>query len=280
MLRALRHGAWRLAYRSVGRLSGGVRIGLAHGFDSGQFMAYAYANEPTGALGVGRWIDRRLLGSLTCTSFRETSRLATEALRELLDERAGRETVVVDLAAGPARYLLDLLAERPRPEVRVLLRDIDGAGLQATLDAATARGLERIDGAVGDALDPVSLATVAREPDIAVELGLYGMFPDEVIAAHLRDLAMSLAPQALVASLQVHNPEIAHIAGVWPSRAGGRCEWRLRPPDLLLAWANDAGFTLEGLRWTTGGVYCVLTLRLAEAHHRGPRALRAGEHGQ
>lgn len=256
-----------------------MRTGLAHGFDSGQFMAYAYANEPTGALGVGRWIDGRLLGSLTCASFRETSRLATEALRELLDERAGREAVVVDLAAGPARYLLDLLAERPRPGVRVLLRDIDGTALQATLDAATARGLARIDAAVGDALDPVSLATVAREPDIAVALGLYGMFPDEVIAAHLRDLATTLAPRALVASLQVHNPEIAHIAGVWPSRSGGRCAWRLRPLDLFLSWADDAGFTLDGLRWTTEGVYCVVTLRLAEAPHRGPRTLRAGEHG-
>lgn len=280
MLSALRHGAWRLAYRSVGRLSEGVRTGLAHGFDSGQFMAYAYANEPTGALGLGRWIDRRLLGSLTCTSFRETSRLATEALRELLDERAGRETLVVDLAAGPARYLLDVLAERPRPEVRVLLRDVDGAGLQAALDAAAARGLERIDGAVGDALDPDSLATIAREPDIALELGLYGMFPDEAIAAHLRDLATTVAPRALVASLQVHNPEIAHIAGVWPSRSGGRCAWRLRPLDLLLSWANDAGFALDGLRWTTGRVYCVVTLRLVEAHHRGPRVLRAGEHGR
>ncbi len=257
----------------------GVRTGLAHGFDSSQFMAYVYANKPSGALGVGRWIDRRLLGGLTCASFREASRLATDALRELLDERGGRETFVVDLAAGPARYLLDLLAERPRSEVRVLLRDVDATALRATRDAATARRLERIDAAVGDALDPASLATVAHRPDIAVELGFYGMFPDGVIAAHLRDLATILSPQALVASLQVQNPDIAHIAGVWPSRAGGRCEWRLRPLDLLLVWASEAGFALERVRWTTGGVYCVVTLRRVEAPQRGSGAPMAGEHG-
>lgn len=226
-------------------------------------MAYAYANRPAGALGVGRWIDRRLLEGITCASFREVSGLVTEALRDLLDERAGRETFVVDLAAGPARYLLDLLAERPRPEVRVLLRDLDTAALRGALDTAWERGLGRIGTAIGDALDPADLATVASRPDVAVEVGLYGMYDDAVIAAHLRDLARILAPRALVASLQVTNPQIDHIAGVWPSRAGGRCRWRLRPLEHLLAWANEAGFAPERMRWTTGGVYCVVTLRPA-----------------
>ena len=246
-----------------------MRTGLAHGFDSGPFMAYVYANQPAGSLGVGRWIDRRLLRSRTCTAFREVSRLAADALRELLDERAGRETFVVDLAAGPAPYLLDLLGERPRPEVRVLLRDIDEEALGAALVAAAARRLERVDVAVGDALDPASLATVGEAPDIAVELGLYGMFPDGVIAPHFRDLARTLAPRVLVANLQMQNPEIAHIAGVWPSRTGGRCEWRLRPLALLLAWAREGGFELETVREDSVGIYSVVTLRRAEPP-RGP----------
>jgi hypothetical protein len=169
-----------------------VRTGLEHGFDSAPFMAHVYSDEPAGALGLGRRIDRRLLGSLTCRSFREVSRLAADALRELLDERAGRGTFVVDLAAGPARALLDVLAERPRPEVRTLLRDVDGSALARARTEAAARGVAGVETAVGDALDPASLATIAPRPDIAVELGFYGMFDDDVIAAHLRDLGRVL----------------------------------------------------------------------------------------
>lgn len=245
----------------MGRLSAGVRTGLAHGFDSGQFMAYVYANRPTGMLGVGRAIDRRLLESRTGTAFRAVAQLATDALRDLLDERAGRQTFVVDLASGPAPYLLDLLAERPRPEVRVLLRDVDGEALRAAAAAAAARGLERIATAVGDALDPASLAAIGEAPDIVVELGLYGMFSDGAIAPHFRDLAERLAPDALLVNLQMQNPEIEHIANVWPSRAGGRCAWRLRPLDLLLGWAREAGFEPGRVRQDSHQIYSVVTLR-------------------
>ena len=240
-----------------------MRVGLAHGFDSAAFMEYVYANRPSGALGLGRAIDRRLLGSRTCTAFREIAGLAKDALRDLLDERAGRDTFVVDLACGPAPYLLDLLAERPRPEVRLLLRDIDAGALQAAARVASARGLCGVETALGDALDPAALASVGARPDVAVELGLYGMYPDEAVAPHFRDLAERLAPRALLLNVQMRNPEIRHIANVWPSRAGGTCRWRLRPLDLLLSWAREAGFAPDAVREDSGGVYSVVTLRLA-----------------
>ncbi len=258
-----RYAAWRLGYRTVGRLSDGIRTGLAHGFDSGPFMAYVYRNQPSGKLGVGPAIDRRLLQSRTCTAFREIAELAKDALRELLDERAGRQTFVVDLAAGPASYLLDVLAERPRPEVRVLLRDVDPEALRLAAAAAAERGLERVETAVGDALDPESLAWIRARPDIAVELGLYGMFPDSRIAPHLRHLAARLAPRFLVCNVQNQNPEIAHVSHVWPSRDGGRCAWRLRPLELVLGWAGEAGFVPERVRHDSSRIYSVVTLRRA-----------------
>ena len=257
------HVAWRLGYRTVGRLSDGIRTGLEHGFDSGPFMHYVYRNRPSGTPPLGAAIDRRLLGSRTCTAFREIAVLARNALRELLDERAGQETLVVDLACGPATYLLDVLAERPRPEVRALLRDVDPDALRLAAAAAAERRLERVETCVGDALDPDSLAAVGARPDVAVELGLYGMFPDRLIRPHFRHLAETLRPRVLLCNVQNQNPEIEHIANVWPSRDGGRCAWRLRPLDLLLGWAGEAGFVPERVRHDANRIYSVLTLRLA-----------------
>jgi Putative methyltransferase len=167
----------------------------------------------------------------------------------------------VDLAAGPGAYLLDVLAESPRPEVRVLLRDVDPAALAIAAATARERGLGQVETALGDALDPRSLAEIRRRPDVAVELGLYGMFGDERIAPHFRDLAEQLGPAVLVCNVQNQNPEIDHIANVWPSRDGGRCEWRLRPLELILGWAEAGGFALERVRRDSNGIYSVLTLR-------------------
>jgi hypothetical protein len=255
------HRAWRLGYRTAGRLSDGVRTGLEHGFDSGPFMDYVYVNRVSGRGSLGRAIDRRLLGSRTCQAFREISALARDALREVLDERSGPSTFVVDLAAGPGSYLLDVLAERRRPEVRALLRDVDPAALSIAASAAAARRIERVETAVGDALDRDSLASLEPRPDVVVELGLYGMFGDERVAPHFRDLAELLDPELLVCNVQNQNPEIEHIANVWPSRAGGCCDWCLRPLELILDWAAAGGFAPERVRHDSNRVYSVLTLR-------------------
>jgi len=77
----------------------------------------------------------------------------------------------------------------------------------------------------------------------------------------------------------MHNPAIRHIANVWPSRAGGTCRRRRRPLDLLLSWAQEAGFALDAVRGDSGGVYSVVTLRLArgdEGAASGEAAARAG----
>jgi hypothetical protein len=258
---APRYLAWRAGYRTVGRLSEGVRTGLRHGFDSGPFMAYVYDNRPAGTLPLGRMIDRRLLESRTCTAFREIAGLARDALRELLDERAGSPTFVVDLASGPGSYVIDVLAERRRPEVHALLRDVDPKALRVAARTAAERDVE-VETAAGDALDPDSLAAVGRPPDVALELGLYGIYPDARIRPHFRDLAERLGPRTLLCNVQSQNPEIDHISNVWPSRDGELCRWRLRPLDLILEWAGEAGFACDRVRRDSQGIYNVVTLRL------------------
>lgn len=255
-----RYAAWRVGYRTLGRLSDGVSVGLGHGFDSAAFMDYVYADRPSGKLALGRVIDRRLLRSRTCTAFREVAQLAKDALRETLDERAGRETLVVDLAAGPGSYLLEVLAEQPRPEVRALLRDVEPEALALAARSARELGLHRVETAAGDAFDAGGLKSIRPRPDVAVELGLYGMYPDAVVAGHFRDIAAALGPAVLVCNVQNHNPEIEHIANVWQSRDGGRCDWRLRPLELVLGWAAAGGFEVRRVRHDSGGVYSVVTL--------------------
>ena len=54
----------RLSMRTLGRLSSGIRLGLATGFDSGSTLDYVYCDEPRGTSILGRIIDRSYLDAV------------------------------------------------------------------------------------------------------------------------------------------------------------------------------------------------------------------------
>ena len=257
--------AWRFACATAASrvgalLSEGLRIGYAHGFDSGPFMAHVYANRASGRLALGRAIDRRLLARRTCVAFRDIRALAELAVLDAIDHSAASAPVVADLAAGPAPYLLHALAARPT--THAILGDVDASTLAAARRAADDLGVgERVSYAPADAFDPAALAALAPRPDVVVELGLYGIYhDDERIAQHFLDLAELVAPGQIVFNVQTHNPEIEHIARVWRNAAGEPCVWRLRPVEQILGYAAAAGYHPRSITADRHGIYRVVRL--------------------
>jgi len=114
--------ASRLALRTVGRLSKGIRIGLEHGFDSGVMLDHVYTNKAEGFGPIGRAIDRSYLDAPGWIGIRNRGRLLTRKLSETLRQTAsedGQELVLADLACGGGQYVLDALNARaptPMPE--------------------------------------------------------------------------------------------------------------------------------------------------------------------
>ena len=258
--------AWRyalaaLTLRSLGRLSQGLRLAYDCGFDSGAIMNYIYENRPRGRTAIGRRLDRAFLDQVTCRAFRAVKGLVEEALTAYLDERQGRPTFVVDLAAGTGDYLLAALAARP--QVAALLRDIDPEAVAQGAALARRWGLDgRVRYERGDALDGEGLLAVTPRPDLVVEIGLYGLIhDDEVLRRHLRQIRQGLTPDALLFNVQTYNPQIEAIARLMRSRDGGRCLWRLRPLEQVIAWAQEAGFRDFRVRQDPFGIYGVVLAR-------------------
>jgi hypothetical protein len=258
--RAWRYHGLAAASRAGALLSDGLRVGHEHGFDSGPFMAYVYANEPRGRTALGLEIDRRLLSRRTCRAFREIRVLARRALDAAVAaaEASGNAApVIADLAAGPAPYLFDVLADHP--DARAIIGDIDPAALQSARAAATRRGVaERVEFVQASAFDREALARLRPFPDVVVELGLYGIYHDDaLIERHFADLAETVAPGQIVCNVQTQNPEIEHIARVWRDHRGERCVWRLRPAEKILGWAAAAGYEPATLDADAFGIYRV-----------------------
>jgi len=61
----------RLTLNTVGRLSRGVQIGLATGFDSGVSLDHVYENDPRGTTVIGRVLDRVYLNSIGWKGIRQ-----------------------------------------------------------------------------------------------------------------------------------------------------------------------------------------------------------------
>ena len=255
--RALRFRALAAASRGGALLSEGLRIGHAHGFDSGPFMAHVYANQPQGRTPVGRLIDQRLLARRTCQAFREIRVLAREALDEAVGACGVEAPVVADLAAGPAPYLFEVLSSHP--QARAIVGDIDPAALaQARAHAARLSLLDRVAFVPASAFDRSALERLDPAPNIVVELGLYGIYHDDaLIERHFLDLAETVAPEQVVFNVQTQNPEIEHIARVWRDHRGERCVWRLRPVEWILEWAAAARYQPSTIRSDSHGIYRV-----------------------
>src|SRR4051794_9745637 len=112
----LRFTLARLALATVGRLSDGIAIGHAHGFDSGVMLDHVYADRASGRCGVGWLIDRLFLSAPGWAGIRNRGELLQ---RVLVDEvaalaRSTSRPVLADLACGGARYGLGALAALDR----------------------------------------------------------------------------------------------------------------------------------------------------------------------
>jgi hypothetical protein len=259
--RAWRFAALARASRVGALFSEGLRIGHRHGFDSGPFMSHVYTNVPRGRTTAGRLIDQRLLERRTCVAFREIRGLAQQALRDAIAAEPGAAPVIADLAAGPAPYLFEAL--RAHPSASAIVCDIDPAALSvARMEASRDRVAERVRFVQGSAFDRSALAALKPRPDVVVELGLYGIYHDDaMIERHFKDLAETIGPSQIVFNVQTQNPEIEHIARVWRDHRGERCVWRLRPLELILTWAQAAGYEPASVEADSHGIYRVGRLR-------------------
>lgn len=257
----------RAALGTVGCLSEGVRVGWRAGFDSGESLDYVYEDTARGVTPVGTLIDRVYLDTPGWRGIRERRRNLEALLEEALEDRcaANGSAAVVDVAAGPGRYLLETLWRRPDLRVTALLRDADPGGLEVGRRLAAARGLTQVRYELGDAFDPAELAALDPRPDVAVVSGLYELFPDNGgVRASLRGLFEGLAPGGvLLYTNQPWHPQAEEIARVLTNRDGEPWVMRMRSQAEMDALVRAAGFEKLRTAADAQGIFTVSIARKA-----------------
>lgn len=257
---------YSLFLRTIGMFSEGMRIGFTHGFDSGMIMNYVCQNTPSGRFYIGKVLDRIFLNQVTCKAFRAIKEIQKNVIKNYLQERNGDPTFIVDLASGKADYIYDALRET-NGNVKVLLRDLDETALKESRAIAEKLNLlNKVSYEQGNALDIESLKRIYPKPNLVIEVGLYGIIhDDELLRRHFFELKDILNPGAILFNVQTYNPQIELIARVLKNRDGERCVWHLRPVELVIEWAEKAGFIEPQVTMDPYGIYAVVMMRGRDA---------------
>jgi SAM-dependent methyltransferase len=251
----------RAGLRAAGRLSRGVDLGWRNGFDSGLSLDYVYENKARGSLGVGRLIDKSYLSSIGWRGIRQRKVNLKNALRNVIQNlnREGRSVRILDIAAGPGRYVMETVHELSDISMDATLRDYKQENVDAARALAQEFGLKNVSVERGDAFDRDSIAAIAPLATIGIVSGLYELFPgNEPVLNSLRGLAEAIEPGGyLIYTNQPWHPQVEFIARVLRNREGQPWIMRRRTTAEIDELVHVAGFRKMAMEIDQWGMFTV-----------------------
>ncbi|MCH9651333.1 MAG: bifunctional alpha/beta hydrolase/class I SAM-dependent methyltransferase [Deltaproteobacteria bacterium] len=258
--------AARGALQTVGRLSHGIRLGWKTGFDSGQSLDYVYQNRARGASFLGRWIDRWYLDSVGWKGIRQRKVMLEETLRHAIArwQSASQPVHVMDIAAGPGRYVLDVLGTLPPEGLSATLRDSNPDNAETGRRLVKTKGLRQVTFDVADAFDRRSLAAVRPRPNIAIASGLYELYSaNDRVLGSLQGIAEALGEGGfLIYTNQPWHPQLETIARTLSNRDGAPWVMRRRTQEEMDDLVRAAGFDKVAMEIDDSGIFTVSLARI------------------
>jgi SAM-dependent methyltransferase len=228
--------------RLLGRYSAGLRLAAEYGPSSGVVHEYAYENTPQGNGVLGRWIDRTFLGLRTWDSIRQRIQTTKELLAELVAQRrsSSQSTVILDVAAGTARYLRELAREHGDDDLAIVCHDRDPRQVMHGRKLVADEALPRFTFSVGDATDESSYL-ISQDPDIALAIGLFPfLHRDDAVRTVMRLVYSHLTPGGgfVCSTLAKPSAWLTNWEGTaFPSPPA------IRSPERIAEWLRITGFT-------------------------------------
>lgn len=224
-LKSLTFAASRLFLNTIGRLSGGIKIGGDTGYDSGASLDYVYRNQATGFPLIGTIIDRIYLDAPGWAGIRVRKQIIEHLLQRAAKKlRAQNMPVnILDVAAGHGRYVIDAL---PKAD-NILLRDFDPNNVAQGQSLAQSRHID-LKFEQADAFCPTSY-TEPNTRTLAIISGLFELFPDNhQINIALNGLAKTVDKGGLLLYTgQPWHPQLEFIARALTSHRQGQ-PWIMR----------------------------------------------------
>lgn len=259
----------RLMMQHLGFLSDGMQIGLKYGFDSGVSLDHVYKNKPSGLGIIGQAIDKQYLNAIGWRGIRQRKihlqQLLKEAILQL--QVIGQEVNIVDIAGGPARYLIELA--QALPDIQVQVRDYQEQNLAEGKTLAKQLNLSNITYQQTDAFNPSSYENQTFRPNIVIISGVFELFSDNsLVQRALKGIAQWLQPNGyIIYTGQPWHPQLEQIAHVLGNHQKQRWIMRRRSQYELDSLFRDYGFNKKMMKIDDWGIFTVSLAQLSKSEN-------------
>jgi hypothetical protein len=181
---------------------------------------------------------------------------ATKAKIALLQEK-GEKVRILDIAGGPARYLIEIA--EAYPEVEVQVRDYQEQNVQEGRALAKERNLSNITYVQSDAFDAENYDTQGYRPNIVIISGVFELFEDNDLIGVAMDGVASIIEEEgyLLYTGQPWHPQLEQIANVLGNHRQEKWIMRRRSQYELDYLFGLRGFEKERMSIDDWGIFTV-----------------------
>lgn len=256
---------YRLILKKIVFLSKLGETSICGEADSGINFDHMYQNIPRGKNLMGAFIDRLLLNLPSVKATRHRKEIIIKILQNEVANNLilGRKIRMLDIASGPARYLVELLGGYAQDQIEILCIDKDRKSLD--FGKILSKG-KPIRYAKADVLKSNHLKRLAKRiswaPNVVIISGLFEYKDDAFVKKVLNEVRVSMANEGLFIFVsQVDNPSKKLMGKICTTSEGGRWELVYRKPEVFRKWLLDMGFRDVVISVDNWGMYEFCTCR-------------------
>ncbi len=255
----LNYSIQRAMMKRLGFLSDGMKIGLKYGFDSGVTLDYVYKNEPSGVGMLGKIIDKNYLNSIGWRGIRQRkANLITIIEQKIENLQEKRQKVkILDIAGGPARYLIEIATKYPQVEIQV--RDYEEQNINEGRELAKSHNLTNIKYSQSDAFDKTNYDSKIFNPNIVIISGVFELFEDNTLISNAIDGVASIMQDDgfLLYTGQPWHPQLEQIANVLGNHKNEKWIMRRRSQYELDYLFSKRGFKKDKMLIDDWGIFTI-----------------------
>ena len=221
--------------------------------DSGLTFDKIYLNVPRGYNKFGVLVDYFLLNLTAAKATRQRQKTLKKIINEEINKNIAhhKKTKILDLASGPARYLVELINKDNRSHVEILCLDVDAHSLRFGRKLIGDRPVR-----YGKA-DVFNLRHYKRmgrkrewKPNIILASGLFFYYKDDIVIESFKEAYKHIDDNGLfLFDNLISNPNKKFLAKVCITTKGKPWEFYYRKPKRIISWLNLAGFS--NIRYAT-----------------------------
>ncbi len=248
-------------FNTLGRTSRGIRLCLDEGLTSGKTVDYVYNNQPQGSFLIGKIIDKQFLSHPGWEGVRQRRKnleaLITEAIMKLREQK--KSIHMLDIASGPANYILSVLERVGEKDITTLCRDLEDRWLIEGNQMAQSKQLKRIRFEKGDALNGDSLLALTPKANLIVASGFYDWIVDDNIVKNSFSTIYKAMDDngCFVVTNQMAHPNLEFVQKVFTDFNHNPLKMTMRSETTVQQWLMEAGFKLHKTLKDPKGYYSV-----------------------